>query len=94
MKIHAIRVRDVGHFSAPTALEGLSGGLDVLAAGNEAGKSTLFRALEVAFFEKHTGAGERIKGITPRTGGSPLIEVITAPREPHHSPLRARVRML
>ncbi len=75
MKIHAIRVRDVGHFSAPTALEGLSGGLDVLAAGNEAGKSTLFRALEVAFFEKHTGAGERIKGITPRTGGSPLIEV-------------------
>ena len=75
MKIHAIRVRDVGHFSAPTALEGLSGGLDVLAAGNEAGKSTLFRALEAAFFEKHTGAGERIKGITPRTGGSPLIEV-------------------
>lgn len=75
MKIHAIRVRDVGHFSSPTALEGLSGGLDVLAAGNEAGKSTLFRALEVAFYEKHTGTGERIKGITPRTGGSPLIEV-------------------
>ena len=75
MKIRAIRVRDVGHFSAPTALEGLSGGLDVLAAGNEAGKSTLFRALEVAFFEKHTGTGDRIKEITPRAGGSPLIEV-------------------
>jgi hypothetical protein len=75
MKIRAIRVRDVGHFSAPAALEGLSGGLDVLAAGNEAGKSTLFRALEVAFFEKHTGKGGRIQAITPKTGGSPLIEV-------------------
>jgi len=75
MKIAAIRVRDVGHFSTPTALEGLSGGLDVLAAGNEAGKSTLFRALEAAFYEKHTATGKRVQGITPRAGGSPLIEV-------------------
>ena len=75
MKIGAIRVRDVGHFATPMALNGLSGGLDVLAAGNEAGKSTLFRALEVAFYEKHTATGDRVQGVTPRGGGSPLIEV-------------------
>jgi len=75
MKIEAIRVRDVGHFSSPMALEGLSGELDVLAAGNEAGKSTLFRALEAAFYEKHTATGKRVQGITPRAGGSPLVEV-------------------
>lgn len=75
MKIRAIRVRDVGHFAAGAALEGLSGRLDVVVANNEIGKSTIFRALEAVFFEKHTGKGGRIQAITPRAGGSPLIEV-------------------
>ena len=52
MKIKAVRVREVGTFRDPVALEGLSGGLDVLAGPNELGKSTLFRALEAAFHDQ------------------------------------------
>lgn len=74
MKLRAVRVRDVGHFSEGAAIEGLSGGLDVLVAPNEAGKSTLLRALEVVFFEKYDSANKRIQAITPVRGGSPLIE--------------------
>ena len=74
MKIRAIRVRDAGHFTDGVALEGLSGKLDVLAAPNEAGKSTLFRALEAVFYEKHTASNARIKAITPADGGSPFVE--------------------
>lgn len=74
MKLRAIRVRDAGHFTNGCALEGLTGALDVLVAPNEAGKSTLFRALEAVFFERHTAAGKSIRDLTPHQGGSPLIE--------------------
>lgn len=75
MRVLAIRVREVGCFSAPMALEGLSGGLDVLAGPNEAGKSTLFRALRTALLWKHTAGGEAIDSLKPYGGGSPMIEV-------------------
>lgn len=75
MKILALRVREVGCFAAPVALEGLSGGLDVLAGPNEAGKSTLFRALRTALLWKHTAGGEAIEGLRPYSGGSPMVEV-------------------
>lgn len=75
MKILAIRVREVGCFSAPVALEGLTGGLDVLAGPNEAGKSTLFRALRTALLWKHTAGGEAIDNLRPYSGGSPMVEV-------------------
>ena len=47
MKIRAIRLKEVGRFSAPVALEGLSGGLDVLAGPNEFGKSTILKAVKL-----------------------------------------------
>lgn len=74
MRLRAIRVQDVGHFAAPVALEGLTGELDVLAASNEAGKSTLFRALEAVFYERYTGLNTRLQALHPYGGGSPLIE--------------------
>ena len=43
-------------------------------APNEAGKSTIFRALETVFFERHTTAAKLVKELTPHRGGSPLIE--------------------
>ncbi len=52
MKIRAIRLANVARFAEPVALEGLSGGLDVLAGPNELGKSTLLRAMQSAFTEK------------------------------------------
>lgn len=60
MKIRAIRVHNVGRFAEPVAIEGLTGGLDVMAEGNEFGKSTLFRTIEAVFQWKHTVKGQAV----------------------------------
>ncbi len=74
MKIRALRVRNVGRFAAPVAVEGLSGRLDVLAEGNEFGKSTLFRAIESVFLVKHSASGKQVDALRSAGGGEPLIE--------------------
>ena len=76
MKIRALRVREVGALRDPVALEGLSGGLDVLSGPNELGKSTLLRALQAAFLADHkTARGDLKKQLVPYAGGAPTIEV-------------------
>ena len=75
MKVRAIRLREVGCFARPTVIEGLTGGLDVLAQPNEAGKSTLFRALRMAFFDKHSSQTKEIKSRRSYSGGAPLVEI-------------------
>jgi hypothetical protein len=72
MKIRALRLSDVGSFRTPTALEGLTGGLDVLTGPNELGKSTIFRALQAVFLKKHNSTS--ITDIQSRSGGDPQIE--------------------
>ncbi|MEZ5925112.1 MAG: AAA family ATPase [Hyphomicrobiaceae bacterium] len=75
MKLRAVRVRELGCFREPIAVEGLSGALDVLAGANEAGKSTLFRAIEALFLESYRTDSQKLKDeLQPYTGGAPLIE--------------------
>ena len=54
MKIRAVRLAETGPFVQPVAVEGFSGGFDVLTGPNEAGKSTLLTALAMLLGEKHT----------------------------------------
>jgi energy-coupling factor transporter ATP-binding protein EcfA2 len=76
MKIRAIRLHEVRRFSSGVALEGLSGGLDVLAGPNEAGKSTLLAALRAVFTEKYSGSsGKTVGKLRSTEGGAPLVEV-------------------
>ncbi len=75
MKLRAVRLSEVGHFSSGVALEGLSGGFDLLAGPNEMGKSTIFRAIEAVFSEEHKGLGRVVRELAPVSGGAPLIEV-------------------
>lgn len=75
MKIRAVRLKEVGRFSAPVALEGLTGGLDVLAGPNEFGKSTILKALRTALFEQHRSKHRKLEALRPYAGGAPLIEV-------------------
>ncbi len=75
MKLRAVRLSEVGHFGTGVALEGLSGGFDVLAGPNEMGKSTIFRAIEALFEEEHTGANKVLRELAPAAGGAPLVEV-------------------
>lgn len=74
MRIRAVRLRELGCFSDPVALEGLSGGLDVLAGPNELGKSTILRALQTLFTARHTAQSRAIERLRPYAGGAPLIE--------------------
>lgn len=74
MKIRAVRLREVGCFSAPIALEGFSGELDVLAGPNELGKSTILRGLQFLFTTRHTAQSKPIERLRPYAGGAPLIE--------------------
>ncbi len=73
-EIRAVRVRELGCFAEPVALEGLSGGLDVLAGPNEFGKSTLLRALQALFTLRHTAQSRAVERLKPYGGGAPLIE--------------------
>ncbi|MDX2288836.1 MAG: hypothetical protein NW217_08465 [Hyphomicrobiaceae bacterium] len=76
MKILAVRLAGVGRFAEPVAIEGFSGGLDVLAGPNEMGKSTIFRALREVFATKHKATSKDVRRLV--TEGSvavgPLIE--------------------
>ncbi|MGI9405057.1 MAG: hypothetical protein ACR2O4_01690, partial [Hyphomicrobiaceae bacterium] len=77
MKLRAIRLKEFRRFADPVAVEGLTGKLDVLAAPNEDGKSTLFEAVRTVISEKYN-AGPRtgkMRQIQPYVGGAPLIEV-------------------
>jgi hypothetical protein len=75
MKIRAIRLKEVGRFREAVALEGLSGGLDVLAGPNELGKTTILKAVKLALFEQHKSKAKKLEAFRPYAGGAPLIEV-------------------
>lgn len=61
MKITGVSVEGVGKFGAPTRVEGFGDGVNILAAGNEAGKSTLFRAFRACLFKRHGATDKEVK---------------------------------
>lgn len=60
MKITSLIVEGAGRFGAPVSVQGLGEGVNILSAGNEAGKSTLFRALRACVFERHTTSNKSV----------------------------------
>ena len=76
MKIRTIRLKEVGRFREPVALEGLTGGLDVLTGSNELGKSTILKAVKLVLFEQHKSKKTKtVEVLRPYSGGAPLVEV-------------------
>jgi len=53
MKLGRLRVSELRQFREPFELKGLEPGLNIFTGPNEAGKSTLVRAIRAAFFERH-----------------------------------------
>ena len=53
LQITRLRVEQMRRFRLPLELGGFEPGLNIVAAPNEAGKSTLVRAIRAAFFERH-----------------------------------------
>lgn len=75
MKLCSIRLENVRRFVDPVEISGIGPGLNVLAAPNEQGKSTVFDALHALFFVKATSSAKEVKALIPHAGGDPKVEV-------------------
>ena len=75
MIIERIELAHVGLFNDTVVIGPLDTGLNVLSANNEAGKSTVVKAIARALFDRHTCKSEEIKGLQPL--GSSLAPAIT-----------------
>jgi DNA repair exonuclease SbcCD ATPase subunit len=63
MFIKSLMVEGVGRFASVVHIDGFVEGVNVLAAGNEAGKSTLFRAIRTCLFSRHDSKVQEIKDL-------------------------------
>ena len=75
MEINSIVVDGVGKFGIRSEVTGLGSGVNILAAGNEAGKSTLFRAVRACLFERHNTKNESVRNLA--TDGLSLPITVT-----------------
>lgn len=76
MKLRTIRVESFKRFRDPMALEGLQPGINLIAAPNGKGKSTLAEAVRVGFLERHR-TGSLGDSLAPWTqpGASPSLQI-------------------
>lgn len=63
MQIKGLSVEGVGRFGSLAHVQGFRSGVNVLAAGNEAGKSTLFRAIRTCLFSRHDSKSQEIRDL-------------------------------
>ena len=83
MLIKALMVEGVGRFASATHIDGFVEGVNVLAAGNEAGKSTLFRAIRTCLFSRHDSKVQEIKDLGSDGGQLPATVQLTFVRNGH-----------
>ncbi len=77
MRIDRFAVRDFRKLAGGVAVEGLEPGITVIVGDNEEGKSTLLKALQSAFFDRHNLTGKAVDQMRPFGvhGAQPGIEV-------------------
>jgi hypothetical protein len=76
MQITRLRVEQLRRFRQPLELAGFEPGLNILAGPNEAGKSTLVRAIRAAFFERHkSSAVDDLRPWGEGSGAAPRVEL-------------------
>ena len=63
MKLTHVSVEGCGRFGTLTRVENFGAGVNILSARNEAGKSTLFRAIRTCLFERHSSTKEEIQAL-------------------------------
>jgi hypothetical protein len=71
VRITGLSVAGVGRFSGGVRVAGFGDGVNVLAAENEAGKSTLFRAVRACLFERHTSTNQTVRSLASEGSGLP-----------------------
>ena len=64
MKITSVSVSGCGRFGTEVKVTNFGPGVNILSARNEAGKSTLFRAIRTCLFERHSAGGKDIASLS------------------------------
>ena len=76
MKLRSVAVNQFRKFTAPTRLDGIGDGLNILIGPNEMGKSTLLDAIGAVFFERHGSAAKPIRALqNDRNRAAPVVHV-------------------
>lgn len=75
MLLRELRVEQLRQFREPYVLDELSPGLNLLTGPNEAGKSTLVRAIRAAFFERHRSTTMQDLQPWGDSGAAPAIDL-------------------
>ncbi|CAD5371687.1 AAA_23 domain-containing protein [Rubrivivax sp. A210] len=75
MRLQSLRVAELRQFREPFELAGIAPGLNIYTGANEAGKSTLVRAIRAAFFERHRSTS--VDDLRPHgdSAAAPLVEL-------------------
>lgn len=76
MYLRSIELADVALFSGAVSVGAFAPGLNLIAAPNEAGKSTVFRALETVFRHSHASRKQELQWLRPYGGGQPEISCV------------------
>jgi uncharacterized protein YhaN len=63
MLITSLSVEGIGRFANAARVDGFGAGVNVLAAGNEVGKSTLFKAIRTCLFCRHDSKTQEIRDL-------------------------------
>ena len=63
MKLTHVTLEGCGRFGTLVRVDGFGPGVNILSAGNEAGKSTLFRAIRTCLFERHNTTGKDVASL-------------------------------
>jgi hypothetical protein len=63
MLITALSVEGIGRFASAARVDGFGAGVNVLTAGNEVGKSTLFKAIRTCLFCRHDSKAQEIRDL-------------------------------
>ncbi|MGC4077880.1 MAG: AAA family ATPase [Rubrivivax sp.] len=75
MKLTRLRVAELRRFREPFEISDFAPGLNVFAAPNESGKSTLVRAIRAAFFERHRSSGAEDLRPWGDSAAAPTVEL-------------------
>jgi len=63
MLITSLSVEGIGRFASAARVDGFGSGVNVLAAGNEVGKSTLFKTIRTCLFCRHDSKTQEIRDL-------------------------------
>lgn len=75
MKLRRLRIESFKCFREPLTLEGFADGLNLFAAPNESGKSTVAEAIRAAFFERHRSSSVEHFRPWNEPSATPVVEV-------------------